>query len=141
MGAMMQALTDSRLERFDRVRHMTPEHTNRAIDEATRGAIDRATSEGPAGVERRLTELQQEWDVDRVLIANFAVLVFAQLLAAKRDRRWLWGPLLQTPFLMMHAAVGWCPPMLWFRPLGFRTRFEIQAEREALLRQLGRLPA
>jgi hypothetical protein len=49
--------------------------------------------------------------------------------------------LIQTPFLIMHTTMGWCPPVLWFRPLGFRTRFEIQGEREALLKQLGNLPA
>ena len=51
------------------------------------------------------------------------------------------GPLIQTPFLTKPATIGWCPPSLWFRPMGFRTRFEIQAEREALLRRLRELPA
>ncbi|MGZ3747820.1 MAG: hypothetical protein ACXWRE_10630, partial [Pseudobdellovibrionaceae bacterium] len=58
----------------------------------------------------------------------------------KKDKRWVWGPLIQTPFLFMHATLGWCPPSLWFRPLGFRTRHEIQAEREVLLRALGQKP-
>jgi hypothetical protein len=133
--------SDSRLERFDRVRHRSPDGANRKIDATTRENIARVTAQGAAAIERRLTELQKEWDVDRVLIANFAVLVFAQLVAAKRDRRWLWGPLVQTPFLLMHATFGWCPPVLWFRPMGFRTRFEIQAEREILLQHLGELPS
>jgi hypothetical protein len=67
--------------------------------------------------------------------------VLPQLIAARKDRRWLWGPLFQTPFLLMHATLGWCPPVLWFRPMGFRTRFEIQAEREELLKRAGELPA
>lgn len=126
--------TDARLEDYDRVRHMSPESANREIDARTRESIEQARAGGRAAIDRRLTQLQQEWDIDRVLMLNFAVLVFAQLVAARKDRRWLWGPLLQTPFLLMHATVGWCPPVLWFRPLGFRTRFEIQREREALLR-------
>lgn len=132
---------DAPLEQFDRVRRMSADTANRAIDASTRDAIQRVTAGGRAAIEQRLTALQQEWDIDRVLMANFAALVFAQLVAATRDRRWLWGPLVQTPFLMMHATVGWCPPSLWFRPMGFRTRFEIQAEREELLRRLGELPA
>jgi hypothetical protein len=132
---------DARLEEFDRVRRMSSDQANRAIDAPTRETIERATARGRAGIEQRLSALQQEWDIDRVLMLNFATLVFAQLVAATRDRRWLWGPLVQTPFLMMHATVGWCPPSLWFRPMGFRTRFEIQAEREELLRRLGELPA
>jgi hypothetical protein len=132
---------NSRLRVFDRVRNVSPQAANRKIDIRTQDAIERATAGGRVAMERRLTQLQQEWDIDRVLMLNFATLVFAQLLAAKRDRRWLWGPLIQTPFLIMHATIGWCPPSLWFRPMGFRTRFEIQAEREALLRRLGELPA
>ena len=115
---------------------MTAEHANRKIDAHTQTAIDRAAAGGPPAIKQRLTALQKEWDVDRVLMLNFAVFVFAQLVAARQDRRWLWGPLIQTPFLLMHATVGWCPPILWFRPMGFRTRFEIQAEREALLQRL-----
>jgi hypothetical protein len=128
------------LTRHDRVRRHSPASATEAIDDRTAISVLQATAEGPAAIERRLDDLQKEWDVDRVLMLNFGVLVFAQLLAARKDRRWLWGPLFQTPLLMMHALVGWCPPVLWFRPLGFRTRFEIQAEREALLRKLGELP-
>lgn len=129
------------LQEFDRVRNMSTDRANRAIDAKTRESIERTSAGGRAAIEQRLEALQQEWDIDRILMANFATLVFAQLVAATRDRRWLWGPLIQTPLLMMHATLGWCPPSLWFRPLGFRTRFEIQAEREALLRRLGELPA
>jgi hypothetical protein len=128
--------TDPLLRENDRVRQLTTDSANQKIDEGTQAAVERAAAGGRPAVEQRLTALAREWDVDRVLVLNFAVLVFAQLVAAKKDRRWLWGPLIQTPFLFMHATLGWCPPVLWFRPMGFRTRFEIQAEREALLRQL-----
>lgn len=131
---------DPCLREADRVRSMTTESANRSIDRATRESIARTVAGGRRAIERRLSELQREWDVDRALVLNFSVLVLAQLLAARRDRRWLWGPLVQTPFLIMHATLGWCPPVLWFRPLGFRTRFEIQGEREALLKYLRELP-
>jgi hypothetical protein len=143
MEDLMNTLTypDMQLQEFDRVRNMSADKANRAIDASTRESIERATAGGRAAIQLRLAALQKEWDIDRVLMVNFAALVFAQLVAARRDRRWLWGPLVQTPFLMMHATLGWCPPSLWFRPMGFRTRFEIQAEREELLRRLGTLPA
>lgn len=130
----------SELERYDRVRRMSLDQANQKIDAQTRESVERATAGGRMAIEERLIDLQHEWDIDRVLMLNFGVLVLAQLVAAQRDRRWLWGPLVQTPFLLMHATMGWCPPSLWFRPLGFRTRFEIQAEREALLQRLGELP-
>lgn len=129
------------LERFDRVRRMSTDRANSSIDAGTQESIEAATAGGRLAIEQRLAALGREWDIDRVLMVNFAAIVFAQLVAARRDRRWLWGPLVQTPFLMMHATLGWCPPSLWFRPMGFRTRFEIQAEREELLRRLRELPA
>lgn len=120
----------------DRIRKYTAESVNRKIDleseRITRGVV----TQGPEAIRQRLTEIDKEWDIDRVLMLNFSVLVFAQLVAATRNKKWLWGPLIQTPFLFMHSTLGWCPPSLWFRPMGFRTRREIQAERDALIRAL-----
>ncbi len=88
---------------------MSTDKANRAIDASTRESIERATAGGRAAIEQRLVALQQEWDIDRVLMVNFAALVFAQLVAATRDRRWLWGPLVQTPFLMMQRDARLVP--------------------------------
>lgn len=122
---------------LDRVRDLTPKSVNQKIDRTTRESLNSVTTQGPEAIRKRLTELDKEWHIDRVLMLNFSVLVFAQLLAARKNKKWLWGPLIQTPFLGMHAIFGWCPPSLWFRPLGFRTRQEIEAEREELLTALG----
>lgn len=120
----------------DRIRKKTFRSINEKIDSQTESNIERVKAMGPKAIQNRLNEIDREWDIDRVLMLNFSVLVFAQLLMARRDRRWLWGPILQTPFLFMHSVLGWCPPSLWFRPMGFRTRKEIQSERETLLRYL-----
>lgn len=119
--------------RNDRVRRMTPHQTNIKIDRKTQRNIRGVESMGADAVWRRLEELDREWDIDRAVMALFSSLVFVQLMAARKNRNWLWGPLIQTPFLFMHAMIGWCPPTALLRPLGFRTRKEIEAEREALL--------
>lgn len=121
---------------LDRVRQMSTERTNRAVDARTNAAIELVTSLGPGVVEGRLARLQTEWDVDRVLMCSVAAFVLPQLVAARKDRRWLWGPILSTPILLMHATAGWSPPALWFHRLGFRTRGEIQAECDALRERL-----
>lgn len=118
---------------YDRVRNLTPDMVNEKLDLKTVRIIRGVEAMGPEAVRARLKELDREWDIDRMLMLNFSVLVFAQLLAARKNKKWLWGPLIQTPFLFMHSTLGWCPPSLWFRPMGFRTRKEIQAEREVLL--------
>lgn len=118
---------------YDRIRKRSTDKAIQKIDEKTIDHMQLAIAGGPIAIHERLEELKREWDIDRVLMFNFALLVFPQLLAARKNKKWLWGPLIQTPLLFMHATWGWCPPSLWFRPLGFRTRFEIQAEREELL--------
>ncbi|MFN8792532.1 MAG: hypothetical protein ACK5Y2_13840 [Bdellovibrionales bacterium] len=133
------AQTDVMQNSQDRIRRLSSHQANVRIDANMRTRVEDTISKGPGAIQHRLQELDREWDIDRVLMLNFSVLVFAQLLAARKNRNWLWGPLLQTPLLFMHATLGWCPPSLWFRPMGFRTRFEIQAERDVLLSALWKL--
>jgi hypothetical protein len=126
---------------YDRIRAHTPRGVNEKIDAKTQAVIDDLSVMGPEAIELRLKELDKEWDIDRVLMLNFSSLVLLQLLAARKNKKWLWGPLFQTPFLLLHSTYGWCPPMLWFRLLGFRTRQEIQDERDELIRlSSGKLP-
>ena len=49
----MKSLTypDTQLQEFDRVRDLSPDKGNRAIDASTRGAIGRATAGGRAAIE------------------------------------------------------------------------------------------
>jgi hypothetical protein len=143
-------------ERFDaqgdRVREHTAPVVNRRIDRLTQSSIDACIREGRDAVVRRLAELDREWDIDRALMANFAVLGGASFVAGVR--RYADKPLLrprrkgllyffsaQLGFLFLHATAGWCPPASLFRRLGFRTKAEIEAERAALLRYLEAQPS
>jgi hypothetical protein len=80
-----------------------------------------------------LRELDEEWDIERAIEANAAVIGFlGVVLSETHDRRWLVLPALVTGFLFQHAVQGWCPPVPILRGLGFRTSFEIEEERQAL---------
>lgn len=82
----------------------------------------------------RLQEIDREWDIERAIEANAAVIAFAGVaLAATNNRRWLVLPALVTSFLFQHAIQGWCPPVPVLRKLGFRTSYEIEEERRALM--------
>lgn len=48
------------------------------------------------------------------------------------SRRLLLVPAVVLGFLAQQALQGWCPPVPVFRRLGFRTRREIDAEKDAL---------
>jgi Protein of unknown function (DUF2892) len=87
----------------------------------------------PFAIQRRLRQLDREWDVERVLETNASLFALAGvILGAHLDRRWLWLPALVTGFLLQHAVQGWCPPIPVLRRMGIRTSREIEIERVAL---------
>lgn len=113
-----------------------PSHTCDKVNERIRyEAAQRVRyfTQHPEQIERRLHELDEEWDVERTLEANAATLVVTgSALAATVDRRWAILPLAVAGFLLQHALQGWCPPLPILRRLGFRTAHEINVERYAL---------
>jgi hypothetical protein len=112
--------------------HTRPED-NEAIRRQIEANIARYAWLGPAAIERRLKELDEEWDIERTLEANAASATLLGVgLAAFVDRRLLILPALVGGFLLQHALQGWCPPVPLFRRLGFRTEAEIDQERYAL---------
>lgn len=116
----------------ERVPRHTGEATNRRIMQGIAESV-RWHAAHPEGIDRRLRELDREWDIERMLEANASTLALAGLmLGASVDKRWLALPALVTVFLFQHAVQGWCPPVPILRRLGFRTAREIDTERYAL---------
>jgi len=116
----------------DRVPQHTAEHINQRIQHELNERV-RFFADHPAGIDRRLRELDEEWDIKRALEANAAAVAFAgTFLAATVRKRWLVLPGLVGAFLFQHALQGWCPPVPVLRRLGYRTAREIETERVAL---------
>ena len=113
-----------------------PSHTSSAVNRRIRQDTDRNIAyyaRHPQEIDERLRELDREWDVERTLEANAAtVSVAAVLLGLTRSRKWFLLPGLVGGFLLQHAIQGWCPPLPFFRRMGFRTQTEIERERHAL---------
>ncbi len=116
-----------------RVPEHTSEHVNEQIRRQTEENIARYAAAGPEAIDRRLEELDHEWDIERTLEANAATIALIGLgLGATVDRRFNWLPTAVVAFLLQHAIQGWCPPVPVFRRLGVRTASEIAQERYAL---------
>jgi hypothetical protein len=110
----------------------TAEHVNSRISREIASNI-RYFSAHKDEIPKRLEALDREWDIERAIEANAAVLALVgTALGATRDRKWLTLPLLVTAFLLQHAIQGWCPPVPVLRRLGFRTSYEIEEERQDL---------
>jgi hypothetical protein len=117
----------------ERVPQHTAEHVNEEIGRQTEERVARCAAAGREAIDRRLAELDHEWDIERTLEANAATLTAAgAALALLSDRRFALLPLVVGSFLLQHAVQGWCPPVPVFRRLGFRTQPEIDYERYAL---------
>jgi hypothetical protein len=114
-----------------------PSHTSAEINEwihqQTVKNIMCFASGGRDAIDRRLQELDKEWDIERTLEANAAsISLLGLFMGATVSRSWFVLPAVVAGFLLQHAVQGWCPPVPVFRRLGFRTRDEINYERYAL---------
>lgn len=112
----------------DRVSLNIANRVNRRIEARTDRAIEHY-ARNPDAIERRLKELEREWDIERWLETNASILMLVGLgLTTFVSRRWLALPAIVGGFLLQPGIQGWCPPVPVFRRLGVRTRQEIMRE-------------
>jgi hypothetical protein len=100
----------------ERVRRNTAAKVNREIDDETAESVARYADASPRQIERRLRELDAEWDVERCLeTAAPTFSLIGLVLGVTKDRRWLFFPAFVQAFLLQHAVQGWCPPLVALR--------------------------
>ena len=122
-------------ESADRVRRSTPEHLNEQIDLQTNRNIQHYSNASQRDIQRRMLELDREWDVERVLEVNASTLALTGLaLGLAVNKKWLLLSGAVMGFLLQHGFQGWCPPLPVLRHLGLRTSGEIDRDKYALLR-------
>jgi hypothetical protein len=117
---------------IDRVPNHTDEEVNERILRETETNVATFAADRRL-IDMRLDDLDREWDIERALEANAAVVSLIGLaLGRLMNRRWYFLPTAVATFLLQHAVQGWCPPVGLFRRLGVRTQREIDEERYAL---------
>jgi hypothetical protein len=117
----------------DRVRANTAPEINQSIDKKIEENVRYYSGQPREKIARRVRELDEEWDIERILQAMASSLSLSGImLGVTVDRRWFVVPSLVLSFLLLHAIQGWCPPIPLLRRLGIRTRDEIGRERYAL---------
>jgi hypothetical protein len=113
-----------------------PRHTASDVNQRIQRDIEenvRYFAAHPHQIATRLNELDHEWDIERTLEANAAIVGLTGVLSgAFVDRRLLVLPAAVMAFLLQHALQGWCPPVPFLRSRGVRTAHEINQERYAL---------
>jgi hypothetical protein len=124
----------------ERVSSNTDPQINARIWEQTEEHMREVAAAGRGAIERRLHELDEEWDIERyveTMAPTFTLLGLT--LGLVRDRRWLIVPFVVQSFFLQHALQGWCPPIPLLRRLGVRTMQEIERERCCLKHHLATL--
>jgi hypothetical protein len=117
----------------ERVKINTNEKINNRIREETIANIARYSNRGIDEVNERLKELDEEWDIERVVETHASsLIILSALLGFTVNKKWFLVSGVAGGFLLQHALTGWCPPISIFRRLGIRTISEINHEKESL---------
>ena len=81
----------------------------------------------------RLRQLDREWDIERIIERKTAALAVVGTTASNmHSYRWLALPARLTN-LLHNTVQEWGPPVRTIRKLGYRTRDEIEQERQELV--------
>jgi hypothetical protein len=118
----------------DAMRAHTPADIQAQIDSTLEERIRYYAAQPKKVIARRIKELDEEWDLDRLLTANVAGLALGGVVLSffGGGKKWLLISGGALAYLLMHGLQGWCPPAAAMRRFGIRTRTEIDAERYAL---------
>src|SRR5687768_5812635 len=119
-------------DQTDRVRRHTAAEVLRRIDNVTVTSLSGCAG-SPAETDRRLKELDEEWDTDRALETEAATMGLIGLALGTFMRKQLLAlPAIVAAAVLLQATTGRYPLMPLFRRLGLRTSKEIARERYAL---------
>jgi hypothetical protein len=115
-----------------RVRLNTADHVNEEIRRETERRIAFYVAH-PEQIDGRLAELDQEWDIERLIETEAPTMTLTGIaLGALLGRKWLVLPLFAQSMVLLHALQGFYPLLPLFRRMGVRTNREIATERYAL---------
>jgi hypothetical protein len=119
-------------DQTDRVRRHTAAEVLRRIDSVTVTSLSDCAA-SPAQADRRLKELDKEWDIDRALETEAAATGLIGLALGTFVRKQLFAvPAFVAAAVLLQATTGRYPLMPLLRRLGLRTSKEIARERYAL---------
>ena len=137
LGPRAQAALKSQ---WHQLREQSPDLLYPSVEEAIEANQMRTESnlayyrDNPDGIGRRLVELDEEWDVNRVLqVALSGGTLAGFWFAMTKSKLFLLLPLLLAGGALHHGLTGQSPAEDLIRRLGFRTRDEIDDERYQLL--------
>lgn len=116
----------------DKLRASSDPHINWEIDRKIEENIRKYTYQGSYEISERIKELEQEWDITRILQLNAATMALAGIGLSLRNRGWLLLSGTVLAALAYFSIKGWGFSVNLFRKMGYRTRQEIDCELHAM---------
>jgi len=111
----------------------THEKLNEQVLQRIREKVVTCAQSHPQAIEKRLTELDQEWDTDRLMETTAALTMLVGIgLAAAFSPWWMLLAAVAGVCLLSHGLFGWDPLLPMYRGWGVRTSLEIDYERYTL---------
>src|ERR1700733_4718284 len=99
----------------ERVHRNTHAQVREAFQRRIRSSVEHHAQGHPQTLERRLSELDHEWDTDRVVEATYSTAVLAGLALARFSPRWGWLAGAAAASLLSHSLFGWDPLLPFYR--------------------------
>jgi hypothetical protein len=131
--AEMKSLIDKLPATTRRVEQNTASEVNGRLRQQMEADVARYEGADNDSISERIAQLEQEWDIERVLEANAATIALVSvILGFTVNKKWFAFTGVVMAFLLQHAVQGWCPPAVPWRHAGIRTQSEIHDEITAL---------
>jgi hypothetical protein len=121
------------IETTQRVEANTAAVINQRYEERLRENIARYAHADRQAIDRRLSELDREWNTERLIETEAPLMIGLGIaLGLAHNRRWFGMSALAAGMVILHNLQGWYPLLPVFRRLGIRSQNEIEQERNAL---------
>ena len=115
-----------------RVHRNTDAKRNEEVQRRIRESLEQHLDAHPEMLERRLSELDREWDTDRAMETTYSTAILAGAALSTLNSKWRLLSCAAAASLLSHALFGLDPLLPLYRRWGFRTSTEIDYERYAL---------
>lgn len=116
-----------------RIEHNTAPAVNLKLQAQLKESISKYIGADRSQIDRRLGELDREWDVERLIEAEAPVTIILGIsLGLLHDRKWFAVSAFAATMVIFHSVQGWYPMLPLLRRMGIRSQAEIEQERHAL---------
>lgn len=117
----------------ERVESNTSEAHREELDQQLRETISRYRNADRQQIDKRIAELDQEWDVERMIEVEAPLMIgLGAGLGLLRSPKWFGLSAAAAVMVILHNTRGWYPLLPIFQRMGIRSQNDIEQERSAL---------